>query len=772
MFKNLHSLLFILLFACLSTANAKIITVTSASTISSANPAAGDTLLMSKTANWANQNITFSYNGTAAKPITLLAEGNGEVILSGSSSLIIGGTYLIVSGISFHDCVSTEGNDLVEFQGSKEASFCRLTNCSFKNNNPTDLNIGYKWVSLHGDNNRVDHCWFQEKKHRGTTLVVWLDLGDAPNYHRIDHNYFTRPLLSTGNNEAETIRVGDSNTSLTDSRTTVEYNFFEECDGEIEVISNKSCYNVYQYNTFYNNAAILTLRHGHYCTVKGNYFFGNGKSGSGGVRIIGVGHKVYNNYMQDLAGTGNLRAPIVIMGGVDGLTVTDATNRYVASQDNLIAFNTIVNCAQNIYVGSDKTSSPEVYKAPSNNTIDNNIIYNGKDAVMKYEFGEIASFKYSGNMYFNTTLGTTNSGFTNVDPLFTTATGFVPYRIKSNSPAINASTGTYTYTEDFDGETRIGKLDVGCDEYMASSPLRNPILKTEVGPCWLSSGACGTPIASTDCKGVVNGTATIDNCGICSGGTTGILANSTCTFDCSGVINGTATIDKCGVCSGGSTTVAVDECLRCVPVKTTSDDGNVGANVLDNDLITRWSAQGAGQTIEFCLGETAIPINQVSIAFYKGNERTTTFDLEVSTDGLTWTKVITNKTSAGLSLDLENFSFPLQNVLRLRIVGIKNSVNDWISITEVKWQNVVSAIDEIEASSIAIFPNPTSKITNISAPIRISEISVLNSLGQVSTESVNDFTTSIDLSNYENGLYFIKIKLENGQEELRKILKQ
>ncbi len=39
----------------------------------------------------------------------------------------------------------------------------------------------------------------------------------------------------------------------------------------------------------------------------------------------------------------------------------------------------------------------------------------------------------------------------------------------------------------------------------------------------------------------------------------------------------------------------------CEPVSASADDGNVPANVLDNDLNTRWSASGDGQWVQFCL---------------------------------------------------------------------------------------------------------------------------------------------------------------------------
>lgn len=61
-----------------------------------------------------------------------------------------------------------------------------------------------------------------------------------------------------------------------------------------------------------------------------------------------------------------------------------------------------------------------------------------------------------------------------------------------------------------------------------------------------------------DCNGVINGTASIDDCDVCSGGNTGIAPNSSC-IDCAGTINGDAYYDHCNVCVGGST--GLEECV-------------------------------------------------------------------------------------------------------------------------------------------------------------------------------------------------------------------
>ncbi|AXY73419.1 T9SS C-terminal target domain-containing protein [Paraflavitalea soli] len=123
----------------------------------------------------------------------------------------------------------------------------------------------------------------------------------------------------------------------------------------------------------------------------------------------------------------------------------------------------------------------------------------------------------------------------------------------------------------------------------------------------------------------------------------------------------------------------------CQPVVASGDDGNVAANVLDNNLSTRWSATGDGQWIQFCLSSPA-SITGVQIAFYSGNTRTSTFDVLVGDDGINWTTASAGRVSSGTSLNLETFSFSAITGKYVRIVGHGNSVNAWNSYTEVKIQ--------------------------------------------------------------------------------------
>ncbi|MGX5819287.1 cellulase family glycosylhydrolase [Chitinophaga lutea] len=129
--------------------------------------------------------------------------------------------------------------------------------------------------------------------------------------------------------------------------------------------------------------------------------------------------------------------------------------------------------------------------------------------------------------------------------------------------------------------------------------------------------------------------------------------------------------------------ITVSAAPACLPVSASADDGNVPANVLDNNLATRWSASGDGQWIQFCLS-TAQTVSGVQIAFYNGTARTSSFDIQLSQTGASWTTVASNLVSSGTSLNLETFSITPQTAKYVRIVGHGNSVNAWNSYTEVK----------------------------------------------------------------------------------------
>jgi poly(beta-D-mannuronate) lyase len=232
---------------------------------------------------------------------------------------------------------------------SSTSSNCRLTNSSIINYNPPSRETDYKWISLYGSYNRVDHCEFTGKTHQGTTLVVWL--ADKPNYHQIDHNYFG-PRSPLDANGGETIRIGTSDWSMSDSYTNVSQNIFDKCDGEAEIISIKSGHNTIKSNLFYMCDGTLTFRHGNFSEVLDNYFIGNKKKNTGGIRIIGENHKVEGNYLHGLTGT-SLRAAISVMNAVENPKL----NEYWQVKNATITKNMIIDCTEAFNLGSGKNST-------------------------------------------------------------------------------------------------------------------------------------------------------------------------------------------------------------------------------------------------------------------------------------------------------------------------------------------------------------------------------------------------------------------------------
>jgi chitodextrinase len=117
-------------------------------------------------------------------------------------------------------------------------------------------------------------------------------------------------------------------------------------------------------------------------------------------------------------------------------------------------------------------------------------------------------------------------------------------------------------------------------------------------------------------------------------------------------------------------------------VVASCDDGNVATNTVDGDLGTRWSCDVNGAWIDYDLGSIQT-ISSVDIAFFKGNERSGIFDIEISTDGTNAVQVFSGS-SSGTTLQLENFDFTDTTGRFVTIIGYGNSANAWNSITELQ----------------------------------------------------------------------------------------
>ena len=365
---------------------------------------AGDTIVLANGV-WEDFEIIFSGQGTEDEPIRLTAETKGKVILSGQSNLRLAGEYLEVSGLVFKNGY-TPTSEVISFRrNSREfANNSRVTEVVIDNyNNPERYEVDF-WVMMYGQNNRFDHNHIVGKRNKGVTMAVRLNTeASQNNNHLIDHNYFgPRPIL--GSNGGETLRIGTSHYSRTDSFTVVENNFFDRCDGELEIISNKSGRNEFRNNTFYESRGTLTMRHGNNNLVEGNAFFGNNADHTGGVRVINAGQTIRNNYMEGLKGT-RFGGAFVVMNGVPNGPI----NRYDPVKDAVIENNSLIN-SDNIQLGAG--SDEERSGVPSNSTFSKNFIYNadGRDVFTVYD--DMSGIAFTDNILGSMDPPSFASGFT------------------------------------------------------------------------------------------------------------------------------------------------------------------------------------------------------------------------------------------------------------------------------------------------------------------------------------------------------------------------
>ncbi len=340
---------------------------------------------------WRDFRVDFFAEGQEGAPITLAAQTPGKVILSGRSSLRLAGSHLVVTGLVFRDGYTPTG-EVIAFRGEKGAvaTQSRVTETVIDGYNRPSRQESDHWVALYGSDNRFDHNHLVGKTNQGATLVVVREPRyGLDNRHRIDHNYFgTRPSL--GSNGGETIRVGTSHQSRSNSGTVVEYNYFERCDGEVEIISNKSGGNIYRGNVFVESAGALTLRHGNGNLVEDNVFLGNGKPHTGGIRVINRDQTIRNNYMEGLAGR-SFASAIAVLNGVPGGPI----NRYDPVVNASITRNSIVNAASiELAAGADQERSAP----PTNSRFTQNLIVGAEGAEIFRVLDDVAGIAFEGNV--------------------------------------------------------------------------------------------------------------------------------------------------------------------------------------------------------------------------------------------------------------------------------------------------------------------------------------------------------------------------------------
>ncbi|MFD8498358.1 chondroitinase-B domain-containing protein [Amycolatopsis sp. NPDC059657] len=407
----------------------------------------GDRILLADGSYTTSAPLTIKRSGTASAPITIAAQHTGAAEIKGTSGFAFSGgaSWVVLEGFKLQH----QANFTVP-SGSTHVRLTRL-----------DIQLGGdgSWLLANGDDAEIDHNVFHNRTTAGQFLQIFGPSDAMAKRVHVHHNYFFNHQFA-GKNGGESIRVGVSGHQKYSANALIEYNLFEKADGDAEAISVKSSDNTVRYNTIRDSRGFIVLRHGDRSLVEGNMVFG-----ASGIRFHGNDHKIINNYVEVTTDRG-----IVFGTGTEADSGPDSDkqdrpDRVVVAYNTMIGQKDIIRGDGGAFLPKDCVFADNVLVGTSGN-----LVTMPTGSVVKYE----------GNITWGAKPGIPD-GYKSVNPkLVKDATGL--WRLSSGSPAIDAGVGGYPYAAtDFDLQARVGKYDIGADEFLPGG-ARKALTTADVGP--------------------------------------------------------------------------------------------------------------------------------------------------------------------------------------------------------------------------------------------------------------------------------------------------
>ncbi len=349
------------------------------------------------------------------------------------------------------------------------------------------------WIILQGswdDNetlshhNRIDHNVFKNKVTLGNMIRVdGTDQKYVSQYDVIEYNHF-KNMGPRADNEMEAIRIGWSAMSESDGYCRVSNNLFEACNGDPEIISVKCNKNEILHNTFRACQGTLSLRHGNETLVEGNFFFGEGTTGTGGVRIYGSDHKIINNYFQGLKGT-KWDAPITLTEG-DAEEGSTGLTKHFRIERAIIANNTLINNDYGIEIGYD--NGGKYSKPPRDVVMAYNIVQGSTNSLVNY-INAPDNMTWVGNVMLaqGTAVVSENVTFAGTevmvqDPRLGADANAGFFKATAATPTLDIDEALIgTVSCDIEGQERLPLTNYGADEFNTSPVVYRPLSSSDVG---------------------------------------------------------------------------------------------------------------------------------------------------------------------------------------------------------------------------------------------------------------------------------------------------
>ena len=685
-----------------------------ANKVSNAKP--GDTVIIPN-GTYTGVKLELNGKGSEGNPVTIKAETPGKVIINGLSSMSVTGEHLVIDGLFFHKAWNP-----VIINITAQSKHIRVTNTAMVDCNNPNRSTKAVWFQVAGQYNRVDHCFFNHKINHGVLFSVSRD--SEPNYFTIDHNYFGNFEASVVGNGAETVRAGSGAASYVDSNTVYEYNFFEKCDGEGELISLKAANCDVRYNTIYNSVGGICLRAG-----DNNRVYGNLLHKSMGIRVIGIDQVVRDNYISQCIDIG-----IAVESGTD---VNDA--QYTPVKNALITNNTIdaspvalgINQGVTTAANLASTAYPRKY-SPEGLCKDNLIVtYDEKDVVA--EQAPAPQYKLEGNLQIGGKPSVISGISHNSQAISKDKNGFF-YTAKGLGANVSEVEKAPRDPKEILPDWILEKIEASEDGFVVGKVEFSSGEENEVGiilnserlisdvPPQIIEGRTLVPLraifeamnatvewnAETATATAKRGDLTIS---LTSNSKTAYVNGNPTELDVPAtIINGRFVVParfisetmgarvswvaetRTVLINGGAIKYPVkNNVANALPLYDAIQSGDDGtgktiAGTLDGSMGSKWGvlydeSNPDGAYGIFDLG-SPVDIDGLWIAFSAGNARVYTIDIYTSDDGENFTLLKAGCKSSGETTDFEKFEIG-KKARFIKIVGKGNSVNKWMNIQEV-----------------------------------------------------------------------------------------
>ena len=338
---------------------------------------------------------------------------------------------------------------------------------------------------------------------------------------------------------------------------------------------------------------------------------------------------------------------------------------------------------------------------------------------------------------------------------------------------------------EFNGQDETGTLDVPVDAaYWPLQGLNVSNVYLEAGVQIMRLNIIATSEMSianivitkspdVDCNNELNGSAFIDDCDVCVGGSTGLAENSLCEQDCDGEWGGDAYLDDCDICVGGTTGEtecdgdsdndgvddSVDECLN-TPAGENANSSGCSPSQLDTDN------DGVSDEDDLCANTSAgVNVDATGCEIASGTDDDND-GVDDSVDECLNTPAGENANSSGCSpsqLDSDN-----DGVSDEDDVCPNSAANESVDATGCP----ANGVSELQSEGVYVFPIPANDILTIKQESLKYSSAVITDLTGTIVKSViiSSDVEAIDVSNLATGVYIVSFSGVNGTSQLQIII--